>query len=243
MKKREILILSVLIIGIIFISGCAKKECETDADCLTKTCFTSQCTDNKCAYSSIADCCGNEICEVGETYPECAADCPNCDDNNECTSDSYDYHELKCVNAIIPNVICCGNSVCETEETYSNCAKDCPNCNDGNKCTKDSYDYHELKCVNKLIIPCCGNEICDEGAETYLDCPTDCPDCNDNNKLTADNFNYATQKCENIVTHYFIDDFEQDTGNWVFFKEEDWSTETENGNTVLKLGWNQANLK
>ena len=147
------------------------------------------------------------------------------------------------MNAIIPNVICCGNSVCETEETYSNCAKDCPNCNDGNKCTKDSYDYHELKCVNKLIIPCCGNEICDEGAETYLDCPTDCPDCNDNNKLTADNFNYATQKCENIVTHYFIDDFEQDTGNWVFFKEEDWSTETENGNTVLKLGWNQANLK
>lgn len=223
------------------ISGCVEKECETDADCLSKTCFTAECTDNKCVYVPLngkqpgcsedvtcggetckegvceveyeKNCCGNEICEPGETYENCSDDCPNCDDVNECTKDSYDYHEQKCVNTIIPNVICCGNGVCEIGETYSNCAQDCPNCDDDNNCTVDSYDYHEQKCINEPIIPCCGNGICDEDAETYSSCPKDCPDCDDDNKITTDSFNYETQKCENVVIPHFIDGFEEDTDN------------------------------
>jgi len=264
MKNKKIIlgILALLVFGIVFISGCAEKECETDADCLTKTCFTAQCADNKCVYSSLngkqpgcseevscggktckegvcevdyeKNCCGNKICEVGETYPECAADCPNCDDKNDCTVDEYDYHEQKCVDTIIPNVICCGNSVCELGETYNNCAQDCPNCEDDNKCTKDIYDYHKQECVNEVIIPCCGNGICDEDAETYSNCQKDCPNCDDNNKLTADSFNYETQECENIVTHYFIDDFEEGIQNWAFSNEEAWSTILEDGNTYLR---------
>lgn len=274
------------------ISGCVDKECETGTDCLAKDCFTAECVDNKCSYSPVTDCCGNEICEAGETYPECTADCPNCDDNNDCTVDSYDYHEEKCVNEIIapccgndicdkdaetysncpvdcPNcddknnctvdeydhheqecintpildVICCGNSACEIGETYSSCARDCPNCDDSNECTKDSYDYHEKECVNEPIIPCCGNGICDEGVEDYSSCSVDCPNCDDDDKLTTDSFDYATQKCENIVTHYFIDDFEEGTQNWAFPGKGDWSTVVEDGNTVLRLGHMQANLQ
>jgi hypothetical protein len=186
-----------VLVLLIFIIGCAEKECKTDSDCLTKDCFTVQCTDTKCVYSPISDCCGNEICEVGEIYPECVVDCPNCDDKNDCTIDEYDYHEQKCVNTIIPNVICCGNNACETGETYENCAQDCPNCDDDNECTKDRYDYHEQECVNEIIIPCCSNEICDEDVETYSSCSTDCPDCNDNDECTKDFYDYHEQKCIN----------------------------------------------
>ncbi len=212
-KKLVLGILALTIVGIIFISGCAEKECKTATDCANKTCFTVQCTDNKCVYSSVANCCGNEICEVGETYPECAADCPNCDDKNNCTIDEYDYHEQKCVNIIIPNVICCGNKICETGETYEICAQDCPNCDDANECTKDSYDYHGQKCIHESIIPCCGNDICDKGVEEYSNCAKDCPNCDDDNKLTTDSFNYATQKCENVVIPHFIDGFEEGTNS------------------------------
>ncbi len=247
--RRSIGVLLAVLVLAVFASGCVETECETSADCLTKTCFAAQCTDNKCVYSSITNCCGNEICEVGENYTGCAADCPNCDDKNSCTVDEYDYHEQKCVNTPILDVVCCGNGVCETGETYSNCARDCQNCDDGNECTKDSYDYHAQKCVNEVIIPCCGNGICDESAETYSSCPADCPNCDDYNRLTADSFNYTAQKCENVVTHYFIEDFESGVQNWMFHDIEGktttaWHTTMENSNIVLRgTGHNWAKLE
>lgn len=209
--------------------------------CLAEvTCGSYRCKAGVCQIEYESDCCGNKICEVEETYKTCSTDCPNCDDKNECTIDEYDYHKHKCVNTPILDVICCGNSVCETGETYENCARDCPNCDDDNKCTKDNYDYYTQKCINEIIIPCCGNRICDEDVETYSNCSTDCPNCNDSNRLTTDSFNYQTQKCENIVTHYFIDDFEEGTQNWTFYDEEGkttttaWGTIVEDNNTVFK---------
>jgi len=203
------------------------------------TCGSYICKGGICQIEYVSNCCGNKICESGETYETCSADCPNCDDDNECTKDYYDYHKVACVNTSILDVICCGNDVCEAGETYENCAKDCPNCDDDNECTKDSYDYHEQKCLNEIIIPCCGNGICDQGVEEYSSCPTDCPDCDDNNPLTVDSFNYETQKCEYVVTHYFIDDFEEGVLNWDFYGTEEeptinWTTIVEDNNTVLK---------
>ncbi len=217
MKKSVIIgtmgVVVILVIIGIFIVVYVRRECKNDSDCLTKTCFTVQCKDNKCVYSPISNCCGNDKCEPGETYENCSDDCPDCDDNNNCTIDEYDYHEQKCVNKPILNIVCCGNGVCELGETYENCTKDCPNCNDKNNCTIDSYDYHEQKCINEIIIPCCGNGICDENVETYLNCSTDCPNCDDNNKLTGDSFNYTTQKCE-YITYYFFDDFDEGFTSW-----------------------------
>lgn len=163
------------------------------------TCGSQTCKAGICQIEYLSNCCGNKICEVGEIYETCSADCPNCDDDNKCTKDSYNYHQHKCVNTPILDVICCGNGVCETGETYQNCPRDCPNCDDDNKCTKDSYDYHQQKCINEVIIPCCGNGICDEGVEEYSNCPKDCPNCDDNNELTEDSFNYTTQKCKHIT--------------------------------------------
>jgi hypothetical protein len=174
---------------------------------------------------------------VGETYEDCVADCPDCDDINDCTDDSFDYHEQKCVNKAILGVVCCGNGLCELRETYESCTRDCPDCDDNNECTKDLYDYHKQKCINEVIIPCCGNEICDEDAETLSNCPADCPDCDDNNKLTGDSFNYTTQKCE-YISYSFIDDFEDgDLSGWDICMDctgDKGSVITENGNKVLR---------
>jgi|GEM_PF-1337184 len=212
-------------------------------------CGSWTCKAGVCQIEYLSNCCGNKICEVGETYGTCSVDCPNCDDKNKCTEDSYNYHEHQCINVPILDIVCCGNTVCETGETYENCPRDCPNCDDDNACTKDSYDYHKQKCVNNPIIPCCGNGICDKGVEEYSNCPADCPNCDDNNRLTADSFNYETQKCEHIVTHYFIDDFESGLQNWNFYDAEGkpittaWSTIVEDDNTALKgTGHNWARL-
>lgn len=227
--------MSLLVLTII-ISGCTNKACEIDTDCISSnTCEQSKCINNKCEYSIINDCCGNDVCEFSESYTSCATDCPNCDDSNKCTADSYDYHKEKCVNKLNFDETCCGNTRCEAEEDYSTCVLDCPDCNDDNICTDDSFNYRKQECNNEMIIPCCGNGICDEGAETFSNCVSDCPNCDDDDKLTKDSFNYETQICENILEYYLIEDFEQYDENWDFFRDEGWSTEVEDGNTVLRL--------
>ena len=142
---------------LIFITGCAEKECKTKEDCPDKTCFSKDCVDYNCSYSQIIPCCGNKICEVGESYPECV-DCPNCDDKNECTIDSFDYHKQECIHE--PIIPCCGNGICdeETLETHLSCSTDCPNCDDDNKLTADSFNYKTQKCENiDLVVRVGGN--------------------------------------------------------------------------------------
>lgn len=240
---KKLLLISILI-GILLLSGCVEKECKTDSDCSSRDCFELECKNNKCVYSVIANCCGNEVCEVGETYEDCVVDCPDCDDVNECTKDSYDYHEQKCVNKPILDVICCGNGLCEIGETYENCTRDCPDCDDKSDCTVDSYDYHKQECANEIITPCCGNNICDEGAETLSDCPEDCPDCDDNKKITEDIFSYATQKC-GYITYSFFDDFEEGhLDEWYIWRanpEDDWEVISENGNKIAR-GYGETDL-
>ena len=240
MDKKILIFIGVGIIVLVFGAGGyllfmpkCPEFCDDVNPCTQDSC--SKETNYKCSFAPIPNCCGNKICETGETYETCSVDCPNCGDDNKCTKDSYDYHEQKCLNAPILTTVCCGNTVCETGETYQNCSRDCPNCDDNNKCTKDSYDYHQQKCLNGIIVPCCGNGICDKEVETYSICSTDCPKCDDNNKLTADSFDYTTQKCKYVVTHYFIGDFESGTQNWDFGGEGGaWVTTQEGANTVLK---------
>ncbi len=117
--KKIILLLIILI----FISGCAEKECKVKEDCPDKTCFSKDCIDYNCSYSQIIPCCGNDKCEIGENYKNCVDDCPNCDDNYKCTEDSFDYNQHECLNKKITP--CCDNGKCEPGETYKECADDC----------------------------------------------------------------------------------------------------------------------
>ena len=101
MKSQFILI---FIIPLFLISGCLDGECGTSNDCATKTCFTAECRNKNCFYSLVPNCCGNDRCELGETYENCSVDCPSCDDGNKCTEDGYDYHEFysNCLNGPDP---------------------------------------------------------------------------------------------------------------------------------------------
>ena len=57
--------------------------------------FCSLETGYKCMNTLKLNCKGNGICESGEYG---TSDCPNCDDENKCTSDSYDTGAKKCIN-------------------------------------------------------------------------------------------------------------------------------------------------
>lgn len=233
MNKKILLSILVMIIiaglGVIvyfFLILRCPKSCDDGNSCTQDIC--SKETNYKCFYTKLEGpqlgclakvTCGKELCKTGVCQTDYVSDC-------------------------------CGNNICEIKEpreTYETCPADCPNCDDDNKCTKDSYDYHQQECFNKIIIPCCGNKICDEGAEKFSNCPADCQHCNDNNKLTADSFNYKTQKCENVVTHHFFDDFEEGTTNWEFTDERGnptaWSTTMEGSNTVLRATGYWGNLR
>jgi len=92
--------------------------CSAEIKCGFRTC-----KDGVCEIEYKEDCCGNNKCEQGEDYQNCADDCPNCNDGDKCTKDFYDYHEKKCINEKIKP--CCGNNKCEREESHGSCPSDC----------------------------------------------------------------------------------------------------------------------
>ena len=47
---------------------------------------------------------------------------------------------------------------------------ECPVCDDGNPCTEDYCSANtNFTCVNDMIVPCCGNNICELGERGEFD--------------------------------------------------------------------------
>lgn len=67
-----------------------------------QACETGKCTFSLTGFNFTSEirenCCGNTKCELSETHLDCSVDCPSCDDQNECTSDSFDYIKQGCVH-------------------------------------------------------------------------------------------------------------------------------------------------
>lgn len=155
----------ILLVLLILIVGCSCPDTCDDANrCTQDTC--SKETRFNCVHEDILPCDGNAICEAGE-YPF-SEDCPDCDDNNGCTKDTYNIADKSCKNTNITP--CIGNGLCESGEYGS---ADCPECDDQNDCTQDTYDINKQACTHTSIIPCCGDRIC-EADETIGTCITDC---------------------------------------------------------------------
>jgi len=84
MFKTKKYLFVLLIVSLLFISGCA--ECKKNLDCETKKCFAVKCADKKCEYDVNDNCCGNAICEdgtkgtkdFGENKGSCEDDCGKC---------------------------------------------------------------------------------------------------------------------------------------------------------------------
>lgn len=103
-KKKKIVIGFILMLVLMIVAyggyiaftywNCSKITPQT---CETNTCSFSL-TGFNLTSETKEDCCGNTKCEVGETSADCSADCPSCDDNSECTKDSYDYDSQVCIH-------------------------------------------------------------------------------------------------------------------------------------------------
>lgn len=94
--------------------------CEVDADCDDKKpCTADSCVESVCTYEEITPCCGNRVCEDGETISTCENDC-----SQQCPFTCCGDCPLGCPENCIAE---CGNGICEEGEDES-CHDDCPKC-------------------------------------------------------------------------------------------------------------------
>lgn len=93
--KKGILIVGIVLLFVLInlvIPECPA-TCNDNNSCSNDFCSTE--TGYKCMNTLKLNCNGNGICENGEYG---TSDCPNCEDNNKCTADSYDIGAKKCIN-------------------------------------------------------------------------------------------------------------------------------------------------
>lgn len=94
--KKSIVIIGIILFFVLInliIPECPK-TCDDNNPCTNDFCSSE--TGYKCMNTIKLNCDGNEICEAGE-YGK-SADCPDCDDGNKCTADSYDTASKQCVH-------------------------------------------------------------------------------------------------------------------------------------------------
>ena len=82
-NNKKVLLL-LLVASLIIVSSCAKAECKTSSDCLSKQCTLSKCENKKCVYTLGRDCCGNGVKDSVEdgkpgTQCTCPADYGKCE--------------------------------------------------------------------------------------------------------------------------------------------------------------------
>lgn len=93
--KKVIVVLVIILIFVLInwlIPECPK-SCNDNNSCTNDFCGAE--TGYKCMNTLKLNCKGNGICESGEYG---TSDCPNCDDNDKCTADSYDSTSKQCIH-------------------------------------------------------------------------------------------------------------------------------------------------
>lgn len=148
-------------------------QCLTSADCNdNNACTTDTCSAaGTCSNALLVPCCGNNVCEVGESCSSCSADCKS-----------------GTINTAVN-----GNGICEIGggESCLNSA-DCPGVRTGSTskrycCGNVAASYYPISCSNTkcggptkctttstYISYCCGDGVCN-GPETNASCARDCP--------------------------------------------------------------------
>src|SRR5579862_5642942 len=131
------------------------------------------------------------------SFPEC----PVCNDNNACTTDTCnsdhtpasDAPNLACVFTAIPP--CNDNNACTTDtcNPATGCTSTPISCNDNNACTTDTCNP-ATGCTSTPIPPCNDNNACTtDTCNPATGCTsTPIPPCNDNNACTNHTCNPAT---------------------------------------------------
>lgn len=90
------LIITLFILSVLILAGCAEKECKVRSDCESRgSCFLYTCVKGECVEREKANCnCGNAVCDedLGENSCTCVDDCGTCEE------EVSDFMEKTCVN-------------------------------------------------------------------------------------------------------------------------------------------------
>ncbi|MCH7994047.1 MAG: hypothetical protein IIB57_06340, partial [Planctomycetes bacterium] len=156
---------------------CVDGVCEgtTIADC----CRTVEdCDDDNICTD---DACADGICQ-STTIPDCCRTVGDCDDDNACTDDTcvddmcqhaqnFDSSQFCCdpVDAALAPIDdgeTCTDDICDpvTGEVTHSPTEEQIACDDGDICTGDSCNPVG-GCVNTPLVPCCGNQVVEQGEE------------------------------------------------------------------------------
>lgn len=122
--------------------------------------------------------CGDQICDIGETYENCQKDCFSGTIDGYCDKINDGICDEDCILQQIPasDMDCpyCGDGKCEEDETYENCQADCPSGFKDNFCD-NLLDFRcDPDCTNNSDLDCvCGDKICQD-FESIDTCSRDC---------------------------------------------------------------------
>jgi len=109
--------------------------------------------------------CGDEICDVGETYENCQADCHSGTKDGYCDKINDGVCDEDCILQQIPasdsDCPYCGDGNCEGVESYENCQADCPSGFKDNYCDTISDGRCDPDCSLESDIDCqCSGSRC-----------------------------------------------------------------------------------
>gem|GEM_PF-6744438 len=109
-----------------------KKNCPASCDdgdsCTYDSC--GQSSDYECKHTKTSPCCGNKICESGESCSTCSNDCGVCKKDNGVTCSL----NSECAGGYCVHGYCrstssyCRDGYCDTGESCSSCEQDCGSC-------------------------------------------------------------------------------------------------------------------
>jgi putative hemolysin len=122
--------------------------------------------------------CGNNFCNIGETYDTCPKDCSSGTVDGYCDKISDGICDNDCVIQQMPasDIDCpyCGDGLCKLGENYENCKADCPSGFKDSYCDSIIDGRCDSDCKIEADVDCsCGNEIC-EKSENKTTCQGDC---------------------------------------------------------------------
>ncbi|NOX71689.1 MAG: S8 family peptidase [Candidatus Micrarchaeota archaeon] len=195
------------------VSGSCQPGVPIDCSSLDDQCNTGVCDESldACTAQPKADgtpCDDGLFCTVGDSCQDgaCMGGAQmNCNDGNDCTTDSCDEENDICEHTNVPDGTLCDDGLfCTIDDICSGgiCAGSDRDCSDGVSCTVDECDEENDVCVNNPDdslcddgVFCNGEEICNpyEGCEAGVP-----PSCDDGNECTTDSCSYDFDGCDNI---------------------------------------------
>lgn len=102
--------------------------------------------------------CGDNFCNIGETYETCKEDCSSGSIDGYCDSVNDGICDEDCIVQQIPasDIDCpyCGDGICKFEENYDNCKSDCPSGFKDNYCDAISDGRCDSDCINNQDTDC-----------------------------------------------------------------------------------------